>query len=188
MISSDNSYFNVPHDFSAYLEPWQEASLPSEDALKAMQSMGLKLISEVKELESACLLQLRHLDNDAKAVVDFLKLQSRKVDLVLHYVLEKETQSGQKLPGMSFGGSGFTLLTPAALKEGEQYKTTLYIQDELINVLCIATVVKTSTEEGAHLSQFEYSAILDADIEQLVQASLRVQQKQLRARKQAANR
>lgn len=59
-------------------------------ALRSMQSLGIQLLSEVKTLEANCLLQLRHLDNDAKAVVDFLKLQSRKVDLVLQHVLEKK--------------------------------------------------------------------------------------------------
>ncbi|MCL1037695.1 hypothetical protein L2750_11085 [Shewanella submarina] len=185
MISSDNSYFNVPHEFTAYLEPWQQESLPDETALKEMQSVGLKLITEVKELENACLLQLRNLDNEAKAVVDFLKLQSRKVDLVLQYVLEKETQHGQKHPGLSFGGSGFTISSATPLTVGQQFKTTLYIREELINILCIATVTATSSEDGIHRGQLEYSAILESDIEQLVQASLRVQQKQLRARKQA---
>ncbi|MGI2260306.1 hypothetical protein [Shewanella sp. GXUN23E] len=183
MISPDNSYFNVPHEFTAYLEPWQGKHLPNDAQLREMQSVGLKLITEVKELENACLLQLRHLDNEAKAVVDFLKLQSRKVDLVLQYILEKEVQAGSKHAGLSFGGSGFTLSSPAALAPGSQYQTTLYIREELINILCIATVTACGEQDGKFISQMEYSAILESDIEQLVQASLRVQQKQLKARK-----
>ncbi|MCF1439365.1 MAG: hypothetical protein LPD71_11660, partial [Shewanella sp.] len=175
------------HEFTAYLTPWHGKAMPNDDQLRELQSVGLKLITEVKQLENACLLQLRHLDNDAKAVVDFLKLQSRKVDLVLQYILEKEVQQGSKHPGLSFGGSGFTLSSPAALSTGTQYKTSLYIRDELINILCIATVTGCSEQDGEFISQLEYSAILESDVEQLVQASLRVQQRQLKARKQSNN-
>jgi len=178
-----------------------------------MQSLGIQLLSEVKTLEANCLLQLRHLDNDAKVVVDFLKLQSRKVDLVLQHVLEKETQEGEKCIGNQFGGSGLRLLTPTALDIGSNYKITLFIHDELVAILCFgkvtaSTAQKTlSTESSANSgdtqspefntqaelhspapqwqTDFEFSQILEADVEQLVKASLNVQQKQLKLRKLA---
>lgn len=182
-----------------------------------MQSLGIQLLSEVKTLEANCLLQLRHLDNEAKVVVDFLKLQSRKVDLVLQHVLEKETQEGEKCIGNQFGGSGLRLLTPTALTIGSHYKITLFIHDELVAILCFgkvtaSTALKTlSTESGANSNthsgdtqnaeqhtqaelqspapqwqtDFEFSQILEADVEQLVKASLNVQQKQLKLRKLA---
>lgn len=169
-----------------------------------MQSLGIQLLSEVKTLEANCLLQLRHLDNDAKAVVDFLKLQSRKVDLVLQHVLEKETQEGEKCIGSQFGGSGLRLFTPSALTIGTHYKITLFIHDELVAILCFGKVVATqpitavqsqnnehniSAESAAKPSDaqwqadVEFSQILEADVEQLVKASLNVQQKQLKLRK-----
>jgi hypothetical protein len=183
-------------------------------ALRTMQSIGIQLLSEVKELEANCLLQLRHLDNDAKAVVDFLKLQSRKVDLVLQHVLEKETQEGEKYLGSQFGGSGLRLLTPKALEIGAQYKITLFIHDELVAILCFAKVIATQPlkpvqakgnpadittshsdpdsiepnprpEDEQWQTDFEFSQILGSDIEQLVKASLNVQQKQLKLRKLA---
>lgn len=116
MFTESNAYFTVPHQFNVYLETWPESNaIPTEEDLRSMQSVGLKLLSEVKELEANCLLQLRQLDNEAKAVVDFLKLQSRKVDLVLQHVLEKEVQSGERYQGTQFGGSGISIVSPAPL-------------------------------------------------------------------------
>lgn len=196
MFTDSNPYFSVPHPFTAYLSQWpQSQPLPSEIALKSMQSLGIQLLSEVKELEANCLLQLRHLDNEAKAVVDFLKLQSRKVDLVLQHVLEKETQEGDKFQGCQFGGSSIRLISPSPLPLGSQYKTTLFIHDELVAILCFAKVVASNPDtrvknDGAPTAEqyfidLEFSQIIESDIEQLVKASLNVQQKQLKLRKLA---
>ncbi|MDH1470611.1 MULTISPECIES: hypothetical protein [Shewanella] len=201
MFTDTNPYFSVPHPFTAYLSLWDENQpLPSEMALRSMQSLGIQLLSEVKALEASCLLQLRHLDNEAKVVVDFLKLQSRKVDLVLQHVLEKEVQEGDKFSGCQFGGSGIRLMSNEALPLGRQYKVTLFIHEELVAILCFAKVTACLvSQEGQsdgpqaplhnaaspYLVDLEFSQILDADVEQLVKASLNVQQKQLKLRKLA---
>ena len=201
MFTDTNPYCSVPHPFTAYLSLWDENQpLPSEMALRSMQSLGIQLLSEVKAIEASCLLQLRHLDNEAKVVVDFLKLQSRKVDLVLQHVLEKEVQEGEKFSGCQFGGSGIRLMSKEALPLSRQYKVTLFIHEELVAILCFAKVTACLvSQEGQsdglqvqspnaalpYLVDLEFSQILDADVEQLVKASLNVQQKQLKLRKQA---
>ncbi|MGL5728770.1 MAG: hypothetical protein ACRCYD_13095 [Plesiomonas sp.] len=192
MFTDSNPYFSVSHAFTAYLSPWpQNHPLPTDIALRSMQSVGIQLLSDVKELEASCLLQLRHLDHDAKAIVDFLKLQSRKVDLVLQHVLEQETQEGDKFSGCQFGGSGIRLLSPSPLPLGSPFKTTLFIHDELIAILCFVKVMAnhldTTALSGAaqYYVDLEFSQILEGDVEQLVKASLNVQQKQLKLRKLA---
>ncbi len=191
MFTESNAYFTVPHQFNVYLESWPESKgIPTEADLRSMQSVGLKLLSEVKELEASCLLQLRGLDNDAKAVVDFLKLQSRKVDLVLHHVLEKEVQTGDKFQGSHFGGSGISLTSKTALNVGDYFKTSIYISSELVAILCLCQVtqcqrIENESQTGSYNISLEFSQILDADVEQLVKASLNVQQKMLKMRKQS---
>ncbi|GGB59835.1 hypothetical protein K8B83_11170 [Shewanella inventionis] len=191
MIPDSNSYFSVPHSFNAYLSLWDASKgLPSEDELKDMQSVGLKLLTEVKSLEASCLLQLRNLDNDAKAVVDFLKLQSRKVDLVLQHVLEKEVQEGKHVKGNQFGGSGINITSSFELTPGQYYKTHIYLHAEVVALLCICQVMQChqipQDDDSAPQWQceLEFSQILEDDIEQLVKASLAVQQKMLKKRKQ----
>lgn len=182
MLADPDAYFSVNHDFSAYLSPF-EGPLPTELQLMSMRSVGLQLLSEVKALEASCLLQLRQLDNDAKAVVDYLKLQSRKVDMVLHYVLENESRDGSRYQGRRFGGSGFVVSSEAPLTPGEQVKATLYIRDELLALVCIAEVTRVEPSDEGFAAELEYRCIMEEDVEQLVKASLSVQQKQLKARK-----
>ncbi|MPY21660.1 hypothetical protein FM037_17900 [Shewanella psychropiezotolerans] len=193
MFTDSTPYFSVKHDFTAYLSPWpKEQALPTEYELRAMLPTGLLLINEVKTLESDCLLQLRHLDDDAKTVVDYLKLQSRKIDLVLQYVLEREQHEGKQYRGAHFGGSGIRIISDTQLVENDQFKITLHIRDELVALLCFVTVtvsepLDTDDNQAScqYISSLEFTQILETDVEQLVKASLSVQQKQLKLRKQA---
>ncbi|QYJ80319.1 hypothetical protein [Shewanella acanthi] len=188
MFNDSNPYFSVPHTFTAYLSLWDEnQAIPSETVLRSMQSLGLQLLSEVKALEANCLLQLRNLDNEAKVVVDFLKLQSRKVDLVLQHVLEKETQEGEKYTGSQFGGSGIRIISDTPMALNQTYKVTLFIHDELVAILCFAqvTACQPAPQDQQYQIDLSFNQILESDVEQLVKASLNVQQQQLKRRKQA---
>jgi hypothetical protein len=197
----------VSHEFNVYLEQWDKRlPLPNDDQLRQMQSTGLKLLSEVKALEANCLLQLRQLDSETKAIVDFLKLQSRKVDLVLQHVIEKESQAGVQYQGYKFGGSGLSIVSDNRFNVGDVFKAHIYLHNEVVAVLCICEVLQSSlqpapstanestsaeiaTDEIAPLWQTElaFNQILDEDVEQLVKASLTVQQKMLKLRKQQRN-
>ncbi|MBB1320739.1 hypothetical protein ABHN84_05490 [Shewanella vesiculosa] len=196
MIPDSNSYFSVPHHFNVYLTLWDpKRALPTDDELRDMQSVGLKLLTEVKSLEANCLLQLRNLDNDAKAVVDFLKLQSRKVDLVLQHMLEKEVQDGELFTGDQFGGSGVSIISSRPLDINDHVKTHIYLHTELVAILCICqikTCTPLATDDAIETPYWrcdlEFSQILEDDIEQLVKASLNVQQKMLKKRKQTIDR
>lgn len=213
MLTDSNSYFSVPHEFNVYLEPWDKRlPLPNDDQLRQMQSTGLKLLSEVKALEANCLLQLRQLDSETKAIVDFLKLQSRKIDLVLQHVIEKEAQSGIQYKGYQFGGSGLSVMSDKPFNIGDLFKAHIYLHNEVVAVLCICEVTQSSLRpippssthktSSSHISPDNFSAkepaeqwqtelafnqILDEDVEQLVKASLTVQQKMLKLRKQHRN-
>ncbi|UJF20824.1 hypothetical protein [Shewanella sp. OMA3-2] len=200
MINDSNSYFSVPHQFNVYLTPWDnQRPIPDDTQLRQMQSTGLKLLSEVKALEANCLLQLRQLDSATQSIVEFLKLQSRKVDLVLQHVLEKEAQSGVKYQGHQFGGSGFSLFSDKQMDVGSIFSCHIYLHAEVVAVLCIGEVTgsySVDTEEAIQVSRsttieqalwqtdLAFIQILDEDVEQLVKASLTVQQKMLKLRKQ----
>ncbi|MBE8168829.1 MAG: hypothetical protein HAW66_10735 [Shewanella sp.] len=186
MIDDSNPYFSVPHPFKAFLTLWpEEKGLPTENELQGLQSIGLQLLSEVKNVESNCLMQLRQLESDTKSVVDYLKLQSKKIDLILQYVLESEPQDGAQTLGLKFGGGGIEILTDFSAPIGQHYKSTVFIRDELIALLAIASVDDCQPhpdQADKWILTLSFKQILEADIELLVKASLSVQQKMLKQR------
>lgn len=203
MLTDSSAYFSINHPFDVYLSPWDNTnSPPSAELLSAMLPSGLQLISDVKALESDCLLQLRHLDDEAKTVVEFLKLQSRKIDMVLQHVMAQEQYEGDKYAATHFGGSGFTIISSEPLELGLEFKATLHIKEELVALLSIAKVqscrlldqaqsklISTPNDSNhtvAHYAcEFSFTVIQESDVEQLVKASLSLQQKQLKLRQLA---
>jgi len=190
MLSHSNAYFSVNHAFDAYLQPWDpQQPLPSLDQLALMLPPSLQLISDIKSLEADCLLQLRHLDNDAKTVVEFLKLQSRKIDMVLQHVMSKEEYEGQHYQGSHFGGSSIRLISRHPLTIGSEFKVSLHIKDACLAMICFANVQQceaVNADDDSDVQfhiELRFSVIQDTDIEQLVKASLSLQQKQLKLRK-----
>ncbi len=183
MIDDSAAYFSVPHKFKAYLKPLPEGDdLPSLKQLQNRQSVGLRLLSEVKAVESRSLTQLRALENDTKAVVDYLKLQSRKIDLILQYVLESEHQDGIEVQGTKFGGGSIEVITDFEPQINQHFTITLFIRDELVALSAVVTVTSAEQDNEYWRAELNFSRILDTDVEILVKASLSVQQKYLRAR------
>ncbi|MCL1048367.1 hypothetical protein L2755_01810 [Shewanella abyssi] len=193
MLNDSSAYFSINHPFDVYLQAWDNGqSLPSVAQLSFMLPPSLQLISDIKVLESDCLLQLRHLDDDAKTVVEFLKLQSRKIDMVLQHIIAKEEYEGHHYIGSHFGGSSIRLTANEAITVGSQFKVNVNIKEELVALLCFATVQSCSLISNeiddtpqAFSIELAFSVIQDADVEQLVKASLSLQQKQLKLRKLA---
>ncbi|MCL1124330.1 hypothetical protein [Shewanella surugensis] len=211
MFIDSTPYFSVTHSFQVFVEAWpQETPLPTETQLNALLPVGMQLMSDVKALEADCLLQLRHLDDDAKTIVEYLKLQSRKIDLVLQHVLAQTPHPGEAVKGVRFGGSGIHILTPTPLTPDQPFKLTLYMKEEFIAMICFAKVIDSTLtnkinmpietlaqasihnddplshkeqNEAQYLTELRFNVIQDSDIEQLVKASLSVQQKQLKLRK-----
>ncbi|MCL1077572.1 hypothetical protein D5R81_06385 [Parashewanella spongiae] len=188
MTDDSNPYFSVPHSFKAFLTLWpKDQGLPTENELQGLQSIGLQLLSEVKNVESNCLMQLRQLESDTKSVVDYLKLQSKKIDLILQYVLESEPQDGEPALGLKFGGGGIEVLTDFSAQIGQHYKSTVFIRDELIALLAITSVDDCQphpNEANKWVLTLSFQQIIEADVELLVKASLSVQQKMLKKRSQ----
>ncbi|WP_299495066.1 hypothetical protein [uncultured Shewanella sp.] len=221
MFTDSTPYFSVTHAFEVFLETWPaERPLPTEAQLHHLLPTGMQLLSDVKALEADCLLQLRHLDDESKTIIDYLKLQSRKIDLVLQHVLAQAPHSGDAFEGIRFGGSGFQILSRSPFSKTAQFKATLYIKEELISIMCFAKVLHSHSVEqttlvdgtsdidtqtfskqalnkealneetslsddptSSYLTEFSFNMIQDSDIEQLVKASLNIQQKQLKLRK-----
>jgi hypothetical protein len=193
LLNDSTAYFSINHAFDVYLQAWDSGQpLPSVEQLSFMLPPSLQLISDIKAIESDCLLQLRHLDDDAKTVVEYLKLQSRKIDMVLQHVIGKEEYEGDHYIGSHFGGSSIRLTTHEAIPVGNEFKVSLNIKEELVALICFAKVqscslVSNEAEETPQAFSIElaFSVIQDADVEQLVKASLSLQQKQLKLRKLA---
>lgn len=174
-------YFQLTHAIPVNIQSggdWQ--SLPSFEQFENDIPTPYKIASEMKGLEQTMLRPLRQLGDVIEPLADYLKAQSRKIDLMMNYILQAQDEHDVKLDTSSFGGGGFKLKTERVFGLNDWVKCKLFFNDDAAAVFCYAKVAKIeSNEESEQEYTFVFHRIRDEDREIVVRASLHLQSKQL---------
>ncbi len=181
-LSRFNEYFQINEAIQVSLEPVNESSLPKdEEELTHIVPPLFKLANEVSVLEQTALRPLRQLGDVAEDLAQYLKLQSRKIDLILSHILAKEEVAHTTAMTESFGGSGFVLLSDDPFNVGQFLQCKLFLQSEAAAVFCFAEVIAVENEsnETSKLTCL-FSHITEQDQELIVRASLHAQSRILK--------
>ncbi len=176
-----SEYFSVEQDIGVNVIPFEpNAVLPSYDAFVRLMPYSFRLASEVSGIESQALRALRNLGHYGDDLVTFLKAQSRKIDLIMSYLMTMEDEDEHRLFAHSYGGGGVTLKMQEAVELGMLYKLKLFLTDEAAAIFCIGEVIDLEQTDDGYLVKFYYARIREDDREILVRASLHQQTKQLK--------
>ncbi|MBY5922224.1 PilZ domain-containing protein [Ferrimonas balearica] len=183
MSETDPGYFSVESDFEALLDPIEEAQLwLSEEALNQAMPKAFALMAQVTDLESHCLPLLKGLEKHAKALAEYLNLQSQKIDLVLQQQLSQDPNARYRAEGRRFGGSGVSLTVSEPVAVGQPLALRLFLPRAQVAVYAHGEVTQvTEREQGVDL-EVAFTAIRESDQDRLVRASLQIQQRLLRER------
>lgn len=182
-MSDQDHFFSIQHDFHVSAVPMAPtATLPSTDQLEQMIPLPFKLASEISQLDASALRPLRNLGDVAHDLVDFLNLQSKKIDMIMSYIMTLEDERQQRSIGTSFGGSHLSFLSNQPLVPDSLVELKIYITDENCAVFCIARISDCQPLADQYQINTEFELIREEDQEQLVRASLRVQSRKLKER------
>ncbi|WP_298439314.1 hypothetical protein [uncultured Ferrimonas sp.] len=183
MSASDESFFSVASSFDVLLDKISPEQLWLEppQLLEAMPT-AFRLMAQVTDLEHECLPLLQNMEQHAKGLAQYLKLQSSKIDLVLQQQLAQDPNAEIKAGGLRFGGSGLSVVLPNPLSPGQALAMRIFIAAEQVAVYAHGEVVECNHDELGMVAQIRFCSISEVAQEQLVRASLQVQQKQLRDR------
>ena len=188
LIEKFEQYFQIEYPIDINLELISEHQLPKSDAdIEQFIPPLFKLVNEVNVIEQTALRPLRQLGDVAEELAQYLKLQSRKIDLVLSHILANENQDEEQLETFSFGGSGFTLITDESFLENVFYRCKLFLKDESAAVYCFCQVVDSQLNNDKYKTRFVFSHIREQDQELLVRASLHAQAKLLKINRTSKN-
>ncbi|SHI14306.1 hypothetical protein [Ferrimonas marina] len=185
MAQSDDAFFSVASQFEVLLDPIEPDRLWLEpEALRASMPSAFQLMSQVSDLEQHCLPLLKGLEQHAQGLAEYLTLQSQKIDLVLQHQLAQDPNARWRAQGLRFGGSGVSVVVPEPLPQGTALAMRLFLPKEQVAAYAHGEVQQCSPNELGMVAEIHFSAILEADQERLVRASLLVQQRHLRQRAQ----
>jgi hypothetical protein len=190
-----NEYFQINHRVNVNITLGGDiSSLPDEDSFDRSIPVPYKIASEMKGLEQTMLRPLRQLGDVIEPLANYLKAQSRKIDLMMSYILQAEDDSGDQYATESYGGGGFTFVTQQRCAVDQWYTCKLFFDDEATAVYCLgkltlseplsSDVKDSDANEQSHKSQdfintVVFYRIREEDRESVVRASLHQQSKQL---------
>ncbi|WP_245748873.1 PilZ domain-containing protein [Oceanisphaera psychrotolerans] len=173
-------YFSIDYQAQVNLIPLTDGeTVPDADALEAEIPAPFKLISEVTRIDTNNARLLRNLDEHANELVEIINQQSRKIDLVLSYVLAGQDTPEHRHQTLSLGGGGFTFSSPQPLAEASRMRCKLFLPE-----LSVAVYGYGEIHAGAEPEQYrcDFIALREQDRDALIRASLQLQAKQLKAR------
>ena len=180
-----SEYFQLNHAIEVNISKGDVLSnTPSDDEFDALIPLPYKLASEMKGVEQNMLRPLRQLGDVIEPLADYLKAQSRKIDLMMHYILQAQDEDDERHLTVSFGGGGFVFSSPDSYSKEDYLVCKLFFNDEASAIYCLGRVIDSCDndkqgDESETLYTVLFHKIRDEDRETVVRASLHQQSKQL---------
>ncbi|NDW20305.1 PilZ domain-containing protein [Alteromonas hispanica] len=176
-------YFSIASNINVNIRPLAEGeSVPAEDAIEDAMPYAFRIASEMATIEAQAIRPLRNLGDHAESLADFLNHQSRKIDLMMSFVLHQQDDPQQRYRSVKFGGGGVVVESDTSLEVGALAELKLFLDAEAAAIFCYGEVITCEPVGDSYHIAFIFSAIREQDQELLVRASLHIQTQQLRKR------
>lgn len=178
-----HEFFTIKHAIKVNLKPLEkDFLLPDTEAMLENMPYAFRMAGELSSIESQALRPLRHLSEHAAELADFLNHQSRKIDLMMSYILQQQDDQNLRYETFEFGGGGVTIVSDSGMELGIQTELKLFLVEEASAVFCYAEVIACHERDDKYHISLIFTRIREEDQELLVRASLHQQTLQLRKR------
>ena len=178
-----DEYFSIAHCINANVRPLGiDETVPDEDALEDSMPYAFRIASEMAALEAQAIRPLRNLGDHAETLAEYLNHQSRKIDLMMSFVLHQQDEPEHRFKTVKLGGGGVIIESKEAMEVGTKAELKLFLDAEAAAIFCYGEVITCEQVEDRYHIAFIFNSIREQDQELLVRASLHIQTQQLRKR------
>jgi len=185
-VDNQQQFFSITHPFEVSVEALPKHSeIPTDQAFQLGMPPSFKLASQISHLDASALRPLRNLGEQATELSDFLNLQSKKIDLMMSYILTLDEGTKSRNNGLSFGGSHITYQSNQSIDVDTLIELKIFIEEGNCAIYAIGQVVDCQPSDHNYIVNVQYVKISEDDQEQLVRTSLHVQTMQLKQRSDA---
>ncbi|WP_323933195.1 PilZ domain-containing protein [Aeromonas hydrophila] len=183
-------FFSVTHATPVNVIPMPgDFHLPSLEALEAELPEPFRIASAITSIDMLTSRLIRNQNDSMHDLVEIINQQSRKIDMIMGYVLSVQDHPEHRFHTLRFGAGQLTYLHPHQ-GHGEVphlhqiVRLKIFLREEASAVYCYGQVKQLEpSEHGTHV-MLDYVRIREDDRELLVRASLHIQSKQLKLRAQ----
>jgi len=180
-----DEFFMISHNLNANITPMNDNDvLPPVSELEQAMPYAFRIASEMASIEAQALRPLRSLGEHANELANYLNHQSRKIDLMMSFILQQQDEPDRRFTTLKFGGGGVVILSPREMVVGEHAEIKLFLTEEAAAIFCFGEVIACQHESDGYHIAFIFNRIREQDQELLVRASLHLQTQQLRKRAQ----
>ena len=178
-----DEYFSIAHSINANVRPLgANEKVPDEENLEESMPYAFRIASEMAALEAQAIRPLRNLGDHAETLAEYLNHQSRKIDLMMSFVLHQQDEPEYRFKTVKLGGGGVIIESSDPLEVGTHAELKLFLDAEAAAIFCFGEVITCEQVEDSYHIAFIFNTIREQDQELLVRASLHIQTQQLRTR------
>jgi len=186
-LAKYHEFFSIEHEFSINILPVEAHKGASYEQFIIDMPTPFKMASDMSSIDQAALRPLQALSGVAGQLVEFLNHQSKKIDLLIGYLLSQQDEEKHRYQGLKFGGGGLLFTADKAFELAQLLEMKIFLRNENCAVYCYGEVIEVEQEHDAYLHKVIFHFIREDDREVLVRTSLHEQSKQLQVLAQQRN-
>ncbi len=176
-----HEFFTIKHVLNVNIKQLpDDFVIPEQDELLEHMPYAFRMASEMAELEAKALRPLRALGDQAKELLAFLNHQSKKVDLMMSYILHQQDEETERFNSIEFGGGGIAVSSSHEMQPGTLCQLKIFIEEEAAAVFCYGEIISCEADADTFKVALIFRSIREQDQELLVRSSLHLQTKQLK--------
>tara|TARA_R100001377_G_scaffold40571_2_gene22703 strand:- start:945 stop:1562 length:618 start_codon:yes stop_codon:yes gene_type:complete len=178
-LAQYDEFFAIEHEFSVNIMAIDNVENIDFDSFISNMPMPFKLATDMNTVDQSALRSLQGLGNSASQLVSFLNQQSKKIDLLIGYILSQQDEVQHRYQGIKFGGGGIKFMTPKAFTIGQLLELKIFLLESHCAIYCYGEVIEVESESEQFTHKVIFHFIREEDRETLVRSSLHEQSKQL---------
>lgn len=174
-----NDYFIIEHDIRINVKPF-DGEEPDEIAFERLIPAPFLMAGEQMMLEQSALKSLNRLGEMAEELAVYLRIQARKIDSMMRYILQMHDDPQCRSFSHSYGGSALCFDHETAFAEGDLLEVKMFLEHNDGAVFALARVIGVEPLDSRFRIRATYTRIREQDRELIVRASLHQQSRQLK--------
>lgn len=158
--------------------------LPDSTTFEREIPETFKISDLMANLDSSNARSIRHMSEDLSYLVDIINNQSKKLNLLMAYILIQEEDPQYRAYTQTWGGSHLSYISAVPVQPQQILRIKIFLYDEASAVYCYGRVLKTEAgpSPAEQLVHVDYVLLRHQDRELLIRASVHEQSRQLKIR------
>lgn len=174
-----NDYFIIEHDIRINVKPFSDDE-PDEHGFERLIPEPFLMAGEQVMLEQSALKSLNRLGDLAEELAIYLRIQARKIDSMMRYILLMQDDPQHRCFSHSYGGSALCFDHETAFVEGQLLEVKMFLEHNDGAVFTLVRVIDVEPVGDKFRIRTTYTRVREQDRELIVRASLHQQSRQLK--------